>query len=189
MHLCRWPHYRVCFIERGLSARACADRDANHALVMAQADAGMDFALRRPMTPRPNARSATFRRGHHLFDAADSAFSAHLSGAEMAELRRWIRGPEGRRRRARGLGEAPAISLGRRTPKQAALEEALAASSALAGEGWLARMRAGRARTGEVFWHMRMTSVARSADAHSAYDIEAQTRPLPPEVLKAAPRA
>ena len=45
--------------------------------------------------------------GHHLFDAADSAFSAHLSGSETRELRRWLLGPESRGRgdagRARGL--------------------------------------------------------------------------------------
>src|SRR3546814_5356610 len=40
----------------------------------------------------------------HLFEAADSAFAAHLTGQEAIELRRWLRGPEGgRRSRARGL--------------------------------------------------------------------------------------
>ena len=38
-----------------------------------------------------------FDEGHHLFDAADSGFAALLSGREMADLRRWIRGPEGAR--------------------------------------------------------------------------------------------
>jgi ATP-dependent DNA helicase DinG len=33
-----------------------------------------------------------FDEGHHLFDAADSGFAALISGAEMADLRRWIRG-------------------------------------------------------------------------------------------------
>ncbi len=44
-----------------------------------------------------------FDEGHHVFDAADSAFSAELSGAETAELRRWLLGAEGSRSRARGL--------------------------------------------------------------------------------------
>ena len=35
-----------------------------------------------------------FDEGHHLFDAADGAFSSHLSALEAAELRRWLRGPE-----------------------------------------------------------------------------------------------
>ena len=44
-----------------------------------------------------------FDEGHHVFDAADSAFSAELSGLETAELRRWLLGAEGGRSRARGL--------------------------------------------------------------------------------------
>ena len=44
-----------------------------------------------------------FDEGHHVFDAADSAFSAVLSGQETAELRRWLLGAEGSRSRARGL--------------------------------------------------------------------------------------
>ena len=44
-----------------------------------------------------------FDEGHHVFDAADSAFAAELSGIEAAELRRWLLGAEGGRSRARGL--------------------------------------------------------------------------------------
>ena len=33
-----------------------------------------------------------FDEGHHIFDAADSAFSVELSGGAMAELRRWLLG-------------------------------------------------------------------------------------------------
>src|SRR3546814_15629791 len=56
----------------------------------------------------PSGREArsrfVFDEGHHIFDAADGAFSTHLSALETAELRRWIRGPEGARgRRGRGL--------------------------------------------------------------------------------------
>ena len=47
-------------------------------------------------------RRIVFDEGHHLFDAADSAFSGHLTALETAELRRWIRGPEAERRRGRG---------------------------------------------------------------------------------------
>ena len=45
-----------------------------------------------------------FDEGHHLFDAADSAFSADLTGAEMAELRRWLLGAEGGRSARAGCG-------------------------------------------------------------------------------------
>src|SRR3546814_1804221 len=56
----------------------------------------------------PSGREArsrfVFDEGHHIFDAADGAFSTHLAAAETAELRRWIRGAEGQRgRRGRGL--------------------------------------------------------------------------------------
>ena len=44
-----------------------------------------------------------FDEGHHVFDAADGAFSATLSGLETSELRRWLLGGEGGRSRARGL--------------------------------------------------------------------------------------
>ena len=45
-----------------------------------------------------------FDEGHHVFDAADSTFSAALTGQETIELRRWIVGPErGNRGRRRGL--------------------------------------------------------------------------------------
>ncbi|MBD3666386.1 MAG: ATP-dependent DNA helicase, partial [Kangiella sp.] len=45
-----------------------------------------------------------FDEGHHIFSAADGAFSAHLSGFETADLRRWLVGAEeGQRSRSRGL--------------------------------------------------------------------------------------
>ena len=48
-----------------------------------------------------------FDEGHHLFDASDNAFAAHLSGQETAELRRWLLGAQTRRgggaSRMRGL--------------------------------------------------------------------------------------
>src|SRR3546814_15649867 len=56
-----------------------------------------------------------FDEGHHLFEAADSAFAAHLSGLECRELRRWLLGAEGGRRagsRLRGLQRRLADLLG-----------------------------------------------------------------------------
>ena len=65
-------------------------------LVMIQAALGGDDAI---LPTR-----YVFDEGHHLFDAADSAFSAHLTGRETADLRRWLLGPEDRgRSRGRGL--------------------------------------------------------------------------------------
>ena len=92
------PHYRKCFVERTIRRARQADIViANHALVMVQAAmGGLDDATR-PLR-------YVFDEGHHLFDAADGAFAAHLSGIEASELRRWLLGAEGRRgSRARGL--------------------------------------------------------------------------------------
>ena len=88
-----------------------------------------------------------FDEGHHLFDAADSAFAACLSGAEAAEMRRWIRGPEGRGRRGRGLEARLADVLADREPAREALAAATRAASVLPGEGWSGRIAP---PTGEV---------------------------------------
>jgi ATP-dependent DNA helicase DinG len=91
------PHFSVCVIERVVRDARMADLViANHALVMAQAVWG---GLDDEHVPT----RYVFDEGHHIFDAADSAFAAELSGAAMVELRRWLLGPEGGRSRQRGL--------------------------------------------------------------------------------------
>ncbi len=81
------PHYRKCFIERAARASAQADLViANHALVMVNAARGRDVAQR--------PTRIVFDEGHHVFEAADSTFSAALTGQEAIELKRWIMGPE-----------------------------------------------------------------------------------------------
>src|SRR4029078_6042878 len=103
------PHYRKCFIERSVRAgRQASIVIDNHALVLHQA--AVDHALGVASTAEEEAapggiRRIVFDEGHHLFDAADSAFSGHLTGFETAEPRRWLRGPESERRRGRGLGD------------------------------------------------------------------------------------
>jgi ATP-dependent DNA helicase DinG len=91
------PHYKRCTIEHVIRRARMADLViANHALVMAQAVwGGLDDAY----VPT----RYVFDEGHHIFDAADSAFSVELSGTAMAELRRWLLGAEGTRSRARGI--------------------------------------------------------------------------------------
>ena len=81
---------------------------ANHALVLHQA--AVDHALGVATTAEEEAapggiRRIVFDEGHHLFDAADGAFSGHLTAFETSELRRWLRGPESERRRGRGLAD------------------------------------------------------------------------------------
>ena len=91
------PHYKRCTIEHVIRNARMADLViANHALVMAQAVWG---GLDDEFVPT----RYVFDEGHHIFDAADSAFSVELSGDAMAELRRWLLGAEGTRSRARGI--------------------------------------------------------------------------------------
>ncbi|HYD45649.1 MAG TPA: ATP-dependent DNA helicase, partial [Phenylobacterium sp.] len=137
------PHYRACFIEKAVRASRRADLViANHALVMTQAAFDGARAARGSKADVETARlkRLVFDEGHHLFDAADSAFAAALSGAEAAELRRWIRGPEGRGRRGRGLEARLMDVLGEHEDARRALIDATRAAVALPGEGWSGRI-------------------------------------------------
>lgn len=95
-------HFNRCFIEHSKRrAKRAKLVIANHALVMIQTalNAGGGAAAEGGAPTR-----FVFDEGHHVFDAADSAFAAHLSGQETADLRRWLLGAEeGRRTRSKGL--------------------------------------------------------------------------------------
>ncbi|GAB4144239.1 MAG: ATP-dependent DNA helicase [Sphingomonadales bacterium] len=127
-------HYRRCFIER--SQRAAGQAEiviANHALVMINA------ARQRLEAGAP--LRYVFDEAHHIFDAADQCFSAHLTGREMADLRRWLLGPEGGgRRRGRGLMTRLG-DLAANEKTQSLAEAALMAARALPAADWLARLR------------------------------------------------
>jgi ATP-dependent DNA helicase DinG len=131
------PHYRKCFIER--SARASAQADlviANHALVMVNAARGRDHAQR--------PTRIVFDEGHHVFEAADSTFSAALTGQEAIELKRWIAGPErGSKGRRRGLAARLADVASYDETSAQAIAAAREAAEALPGDGWLARIADG----------------------------------------------
>ncbi|MGA9795110.1 MAG: ATP-dependent DNA helicase [Rhizomicrobium sp.] len=184
------PHYRSCFIERAIRrARNAPIVVANHALVIAQA--AQDWLAVDETTDAPAERRVryVFDEGHHLFDAADSGFAAFLSGSEMADLRRWIRGPEGRARtRMRGLQERLKDLVEGDESARAALDEAVSAASALAGEGWTSRMNGAAPRgPGEAFLSAAYSHVrARSQDADVFYSLEADTEPLSQALIEAA---
>ncbi len=136
-------HYRSCFIEKAIRASKHADIViANHALVMTQAayDGARTARGMKADNETTTLRRIVFDEGHHLFDAADSAFAAALSGAEAADLRRWIRGPEGRGRRGRGLEARLMEIVGDREDARNALQDAVHAAAALPGEGWSGRI-------------------------------------------------
>ena len=183
------PHYRRCFIERAIRrARHAPIVVANHALVIAQAASDWLATDQTTDTPPERRLRYVFDEGHHLFDAADSGFAALLSGREMAELRRGIRGPEGRARtRMRGLEERLKDLIADDEEAQHALEDAVQAASGLAGEGWLARLSGGGPRgPGEIFLaevhrHVR----ARSDDRDGFYTLEAEPHPLNEDAARA----
>ncbi|HET6609562.1 MAG TPA: ATP-dependent DNA helicase [Rhodopila sp.] len=129
------PHYRRCFVEHTIRRSRTAELVvANHALVMAQAAwGGLDDST----VPT----RYVFDEGHHLFEAADSAFSAALSGAESAELRRWLRGSEGARSRARGIRRRVEDLIADRPDLQTPLDAALHAAAALPPSDWSSRMQ------------------------------------------------
>jgi ATP-dependent DNA helicase DinG len=175
------PHYRVCFIERAIRrSRRAPIVIANHALVIAQA-ARDQSAMKDDDGVGDRRVRYVFDEGHHLFDAADSGFAARLCGREMMDLRRWIRGPEGRARgRHRGLEERLKDLIGEDQDARALLDAATAAAGALASEGATARIvNAGARNAGEAFLAAAHTHVrARSTDADPLYSLEAEPAPL-----------
>ncbi|WP_370153724.1 ATP-dependent DNA helicase [Ferrovibrio sp.] len=166
------PHYRKCFIERSVRRSRKAEMViANHALVMIQAALGEDES-QKPLR-------YVFDEGHHLFEAADSAFAAHLTGQEAIELRRWLRGPEGgRRSRARGLANRIGDLVTENEAGRAALEAITEAARALPGDGWLGRIADGApAGSGEKFLaKVRQQLLARAREPDSPYGLECPTR-------------
>ena len=91
-----------------------------------------------------------FDEGHHVFDAADSAFSLALTGREAAELRRWLLGDEDRGRgRARGLRRRLEDLVAGDDAAERALAAVVVGARVLPGEGWRAAPRRGSPAAGE----------------------------------------
>ena len=168
------PHYHRCFIEKSVRrARRASLIIANHALVMIQAAlGGLDDAY---LPTR-----YVFDEGHHLFEAADNAFSAALTGQEGAELRRWLLGNEGRgRSRARGLKRRIEDLVQEDEVAVKALDDIVMAARVLPGEGWSQRLQDGRPLGAfESFLALvRQQVLARSAPNEQTYSIETELRP------------
>lgn len=179
------PHYRKCFIERAARASAGADIViANHALVMINAARGREQGPGR----------IVFDEGHHLFDSADSTFSAALTGGETIELRRWIIGPESRARgRRRGLAARLMDVASYDEAGHAALEAAIAAAGALPSEGWLGRVAEGQpygpiehllAAVRGTIYARAVTSAGGARDA--GYGLETEIAELDGDIVAAA---
>ena len=191
------PHYKKCFIERAIrKARRAEIVVANHALVMRQA--ALDQAMGALSKPAPGNGDASggaedevpsgreartrfvFDEGHHIFAAADSAFSTSLSALETAELRRWIRGAEGQRgRRGRGLEERVGDLVAEDKLAEEALTAALSAASALPAPGWTTRLNDGQPRgAAERFLALVRQQVhARAEETGGAFSLETEVEP------------
>jgi ATP-dependent DNA helicase DinG len=167
------PHYRLCFIEKTVRKARTADIVvANHALVMVQAAMG-------GLDDGTQPTRYVFDEGHHLFGAADSAFSAHLSAAETADLRRWLIGAEagGRPTRSRGLkrriddllSEIDADGDAMAT----ALDAILQAARSLPAPAWHTRLTEGGPRgPAEEFFALVRTQVYARDNPDSPYSLQ-----------------
>ena len=177
------PHYHKCFIERSVRrARRARVVVANHALVMIQAALGGVDDGNVPTR-------YVFDEGHHVFDAADGAFSANLSAQETVELRRWLLGVEGRRAgRARGLRRRVEELVADRPQALEMVDEIEEAAKALPGDGWTNRI-ADEAPKGaaEAFLVLvRRQIYARVADPKTPYGLECEAKPPVEGLVEAA---
>ena len=176
-------HYHKCFVEKSVRGARQADIViANHALVMIQAALADKNDASQPSR-------LIFDEGHHVFDAADSAFSALLSAMETAELRRWVRGAEdGRKGRARGLRKRLEELVAGDDDGLRALEDASEAARCLPAEGWRKRLsEADAIGPGEAFFfQLRRDIYNRAQDTSSLFDIQVTLYPASDALIKAA---
>jgi ATP-dependent DNA helicase DinG len=179
-------HYSRCFVERTVRRARRADIVvANHALVMAHAAMnGLDDDSR--------ITRFIFDEGHHVFDAADSAFAAHLTGQETSDLRRWLLGSEGRRgSRARGLERRVGDLASDDEACQRPLRDILTIARFLPTTGWQQRLADGTALgPAETFLALvRQQALARagsSGEVDFGHGLECQPVPLNSGVAQAA---
>ncbi|HIJ37505.1 MAG TPA: ATP-dependent DNA helicase [Rhodospirillaceae bacterium] len=180
------PHFRKCFIERTIRrAKRAHLVIANHALVL------MMSAFRGLEDSQLPTRYV-FDEGHHLFAAADDAFSASLSGLETAELRRWLLGGDGeaRKSRARGLRRRIEDLLEGHPDSLAALDQLLQAVRQLPSTGWLQRLAEDRplGLCESFLGLLRQEVYARAAKAAGTYSIECEPSHCSADLISAAGR-
>ena len=183
------PHYNKCFIEKNIRKSKSAEIVvANHALVMIQNALSGEF-----MDDIQNLPSRyVFDEAHHVFDAADSAFSSHLSGRETLELRRWILGNE----HGRGLRAGRTRGLKTRMDDLVPMDDRLTdmlqtiliSCRALASNGWVDRLNdknpAGPMECFLSSLYEFVTAKAEGQDKH--YALEAPKLDVPDSILSTA---
>ena len=184
------PHYRRCFLERVVrKTRASRIVVANHALTMVEASRATAMLDSDPEAAPVGPTRYVFDEGHHIFDAADSFFAVHITGWEGAEMRRWLRGTEGRgARRARGLIERLTPVFETDPEEIERLQEIAQLALALPGDGWLSRVGNDAPRGAmERFLTAARTQVrARADDVSGPYGLECEVQPVTADVREAA---
>ncbi len=175
-------HYNRCFKERAIrKSRHAEIVIANHALVMIQT------ALAHADDPMPSR--LIFDEGHHLFQAADSAFAAHLTGRQTRDLRRWILGSENSvRKRNRGLKKRAEEMVSAYPEDEKLLLQILHHATSLPSAGWLRRLKENNAQgPAEIFFQSVFHQVnTRSTAGDHNYSIECPTFPVLEAVTKVA---
>ncbi|WP_184070679.1 ATP-dependent DNA helicase [Sphingosinicella soli] len=176
------PHYRRCFIEHAVRGTADADLViANHALVMVNAVRGKSEGR--------GLKRIVFDEGHHLFDAADSAFAMALTGGEAIEMRRWIIGPEKRSKgRRRGLAARLGDLVAFDSEGAMLLEDAVHTAAVLPADGWLSRVVEGSPEgpVERLLAAVRAQVFARADAAETGYGLETEVVALQPALIDAA---
>ena len=177
------PHYHKCFVEKSIRNSRRADIViANHALVMAQSSRAEEGAPYQPTR-------FIFDEGHHLFEAADAAFSIYLSGAETFELRRWLLGTEkGTMGRGKGLKRRVIDLIADDSDGLKILDNILLAAHILPREGWLNRLLDQKpVGPGESFFSAVKQQVdARSEIATNGYSLETAMEPATETLIETA---
>ena len=174
-------HYHNCFVEHSVrKAKSARIVVANHALVMissALSTSGEDMPSR-----------YVFDEGHHLFDAADSAFAAHLTAREARDLRRWILGNEGGRRqsRARGLKRRAEDLTEGMADAEDALRKILDTAECLPMDSWTRRLRDGTPSgpTEQFAAEVYRLVFARADGRDGPYSLETQAFPVDDALLE-----
>ena len=173
-------HYRRCFVEHTVRRSRGAELViANHALVMAQAAWG---GIDDDSVPS----RYVFDEGHHVFDAADSAFSAELSGVETAMLRQWLLGAEESRSRARGIKRRFEDLVAGDPVLEGAMEAILLAARVLPAAGWAGRLQQGSGPAEAFLALLRAQLLARLGHDPAPGQHECDLYPVLPGLADAA---
>ena len=176
------PHFNKCFIEKSVRKAKRADIViANHALVMQQiVTNGSDGTL---------PGHFIFDEGHHLFEAADSAFDMQLNGRWAADLRRWLLGTESERRtRARGIRRRLEDLVADDDGARKDLDDLVEAARCLPAPSWRHRLLENNPKgAAESFLSLCHRQVlARNKEQNGFYSLETGVQPPLPGFLEAA---